>query len=63
MPYDDNFGNWELDGEDRDETMSFYRHCQNNSVEKVCSICGRHVMLMAQYDKCDACCRRIENGY
>lgn len=68
MMNDDNYGQWENEGnnEDRAETMAFYRHCADRSVEKVCSICsmcGRQVMLMPHYDKCDACCRWIEIGW
>jgi hypothetical protein len=57
---DDNFGNWH--DTDDDETRHFYREVQNRSVLKTCSICGRKVKLMPQYDKCDSCCRKIESG-
>lgn len=58
--YDDNFGNWEcMDDPDQQE---FYEWVQRASVEKKCSICGRMVMILPQYDKCDACARRIEQG-
>jgi hypothetical protein len=59
--YDDNFGNWESSG-DREDDAWFQRYCRKNSVKKTCSICGRKVKLLPQYDKCDSCCRKIEAG-
>jgi hypothetical protein len=58
--YDDNFGHWEcMDDPDQQE---FYERVQRQSVEKVCVICERAVRILPQYDKCDACARRIEQG-
>jgi hypothetical protein len=64
MAYDDNFGEYDMGDswQDREDTMEFYRHVQQNSVMKTCSICGRRVKLMPDYDKCDSCCRDIESG-
>lgn len=59
--YDDNFGNWS--DMDEPETQGFYRDVQRRSVMKTCSICGRRVKLLPDYDKCDSCCRQIESGY
>jgi hypothetical protein len=59
--YDDNFGHYDM-SDDPAETIEFYRHVQRSSVEKVCSICGRTVKIMPQYDKCNSCCERIESG-
>ena len=58
--YDDNFGHWEDMGDE--DNREFYRHVQASSVWKKCSICGRKVKLMPDYDKCDSCCRKIESG-
>ena len=58
--YDDNFGAW--DGMDDPETQAFYRQVQEESVEKICSMCERTVWLRPQYDKCDSCCRQMESG-
>ena len=59
--YDDNFGCW--DGMDDPDTVDFYNQVQNESVEKTCSICGFTVWLRPNYDKCDSCCTKIENGW
>ena len=59
--YDDNFGCW--DSMDDPDTMDFYNQVQSESVEKTCSICGFTVWLRPNYDKCDSCCTKIENGW
>ena len=59
--YDDNFGCW--DGMDDPDTVDFYNQVQSESVEKTCSICGFTVWLRPNYDKCDSCCTKIENGW
>jgi len=59
MFYDDNFGVYDIES---DEDIAFYHQVQAESVEKVCSICGRHVMLRPHYDKCNACADAIERG-
>ena len=65
MPYyDDNFGCWDDDADMYDEDfIRFYNQVQRESVTKECVICGRTVRLRPQYDKCDACCRALENGF
>jgi hypothetical protein len=61
--YDDNFGHYEIaPDDDPEEVMEFYRENQKRSVVKTCSICGRKVKLLPDYDKCNACCREIEAG-
>ena len=60
--YDDNFGHWDM-SDDPEETMDFYRRVQETNVEKVCVICGEKVMIQPQYDKCNACCEKIEKGW
>lgn len=62
MMYDDNFGDYDMGDswQDREEIAAFYRQVQRDSVEKTCSICGRQVRLLPYYDKCDSCCRRME---
>jgi len=59
MYYDDNFGEWDIrDEEDRE----FYEEVSRRSVEKVCVDCGRTVRIMPQYECCDSCATRRENG-
>jgi hypothetical protein len=58
--YDNNFGHWH-DMDDA-EMREFYYQVQSTNVAKVCSVCGDNVMLQPQYDKCNACCERIESG-
>lgn len=57
--YDDNFGQYDIDSED---DIRFYRDCQRNSVRKKCSICGRTVGLLPNYDKCNSCVTILEQG-
>ena len=59
--YDDNFGCW--DGMYDPDMVNFYNQVQSESVEKTCSICGFTVWLRPNYDKCDSCCTKIENGW
>ena len=60
--YDDNFGHWEMD-DDFEEREEFYHQVQEESVEKVCVMCDRKVMLRPQYDKCNSCCDKLERGW
>lgn len=59
--YDDNFGHWE--DMDDEENQAFYRHVQSHSVEKKCAGCGRTVRIMPQYDVCDSCATKREQGF
>lgn len=58
--YDDNFGEWH-DMDDPD-VQDFYRDVQKRSVVKTCRGCGRKVKILPQYDICDSCATRLENG-
>jgi hypothetical protein len=60
MMYDENYGQWH--DTDDEETRDFYKYTARNSVTKRCSICGRMVKIMPQYDKCNSCCERMERG-
>jgi len=57
--YDNNFGEYEIESQ---EDIDFYFHNQKHSVMKKCSICGRKVKLLPNYDKCDSCCSILEHG-
>lgn len=59
--YDDNFGHW--DGMDEPEMRDFYDHVQRNSVEKICVGCNQKVKIMPQYDVCDSCATKREQGF
>lgn len=58
--FDDNFGQW--DGMDDPDMVEFYHQVQKKSVEKICRGCGRKVRILPQYDICDGCATRLENG-
>lgn len=57
---DDNFGVWDVRDED---DVEFYKEVSRRSVEKVCSMCGRTVRIMPQYDKCNSCADALEGGW
>jgi hypothetical protein len=59
MYYDDNFGVYDIHDED---DIAFYHQVQAESIEKVCTICGRTVRLRPGYDKCNSCADAIEKG-
>ena len=59
MPYDDNFGEWEIEDE---EDMEFYREVQRESVWKICAKCGKKVKLRPNYGICNECADKIERG-
>ena len=58
--YDDNFGFYN-DMDDPD-VQDFYRENQRKSVWKRCAGCGRKVKLLPQYDVCDSCATKREQG-
>lgn len=58
---DDNFGHWH--DTDDEETRAFYHYVQKTNVKKVCSCCGRTVMIQPHYDKCNSCADKIEKGW
>lgn len=58
--YDENFGHWHsMDDEDMQE---FYRQVQEESVWKECNRCGRQVKLRPDYNICNSCAEKIEQG-
>lgn len=58
--YDDNFGWYE--GMDEEENREFYRDVQRRSVRKRCKGCKRMVKILPQYDVCDPCATKREQG-
>jgi len=59
--YDDNFGEWH--DMDDPEVQEFYQQVQQTNVEKQCIICGCTVRIQPHYDKCNACCEKLESGW
>jgi hypothetical protein len=59
--YDDNFGWWD-DMDDPDQ-QEWYHSVQKKSVEKDCLGCGRRVKILPDYDYCDSCATRREQGW
>lgn len=57
--YDDNFGHYEIEGE---EDVEFYHQMQRKSVRKRCQDCGRMVKIAPEYGICNACADRQERG-
>jgi hypothetical protein len=57
--YDENFGHWDIEDED---DVEMYRRFQRTNVLKTCRTCEREVMLQPQYDQCDGCATREEQG-
>jgi len=60
MYYDDNFGHWDVEGE---EDLEFYKKVQEISIEKECVGCRRIVKIMPQYDVCNSCATQREQGW
>ena len=63
--YDDNFGHYESEPGDEEETMRFYKQVQSESIWKECRVCHRRVKLHKSYDMCNSCADRLERmgGY
>jgi hypothetical protein len=61
--YDDNFGHWNMDQDDRDEMIEFYHHVQRTNVEKVCEGCGCTVRIQPHYAFCNSCAEEAESGW
>lgn len=57
--YDDNFGWYEIEGE---EDVEFYQQMQATNVEKQCQGCGRMVRIQPDYAYCNSCATIIEQG-
>jgi hypothetical protein len=58
--YDDNFGRYEIDGED---DVEFYNEMQRLSVRKKCQGCGRMVKIKRDYAYCNSCAEKRERGW
>ena len=57
--HDDNYGQWNDDGEDNHE---FYHKVQSTNVEKVCKGCDQLVNIQPQYAYCNSCAEVMERG-
>jgi hypothetical protein len=58
--YDDNFGHYEIDG---DDDIDFYHQVQAESVMKTCAGCRRRVKLRPDYSICSSCADKAERGF
>jgi hypothetical protein len=58
--YDDNFGHW--DEMENPEMRNFYRNVQKKSIKKICVDCKREVKILPDYECCDQCATRREQG-
>jgi len=57
--YDDNFGFWDIDGQ---EEQAFFEHVQRQSVEQICDRCERPARLMPSKTLCASCVAALECG-
>ena len=57
--YDSNFGHYDMTD---DDCVDFYNEVQRRSVTKTCQGCGDRVELLPQYNICDDCATKLENG-
>jgi hypothetical protein len=57
--YDDNFGFWEVDGQ---EEQAFFEHVQRQSVQRTCDRCDRTVRLIPSKTLCASCVAALECG-
>jgi len=60
--FDDNFGWYEYDSSDEQDTREFYREVQSRNVSKMCRGCGRRVNILPQYAYCNSCADALERG-
>lgn len=58
--YDDNFGVYDIESE---EDIEFYHQMQKMSVEKICVDCGKTVRIKYDYEVCNSCAERREQGF
>lgn len=58
--YDDNYGWYDIEDQDG---VDFYHEVQQRSVEKKCVGCGRRVKIQPQYDVCNSCATKREQGW
>jgi hypothetical protein len=61
--YDDNFGHWNMDQDDREELIEFYHRLQRTNVEKVCEGCQQTVRIQPHYALCNSCADKAESGW
>lgn len=57
--YDDNYGQWDIEGP---EDLEFYRAIQQTNIQKKCAGCGRVVKIQPHYAYCNGCAEKIERG-
>jgi hypothetical protein len=57
--YDDNFGFWDIDGQ---EEQAFFEYVQRPSVQGACDRCERSVRLMPPKRLCASCVAALECG-
>lgn len=60
---DDNYGNYECEPGDEEETLRFYKEVQQDSVWKKCQGCERRVKLRRDYAYCNSCATKREQGW
>ena len=58
--YDSNYGHYDM--EDGQDAVDFYHEVQSRSEWKTCQGCGDEVKLLPQYNICDTCATKLENG-
>ena len=56
---DSNYGHY---GMTEHDVQDFYREVQSRSEWKTCQGCGDEVKLLPQYNICDTCATKLENG-
>ena len=59
--YDDNFGHWH--NMDEPDMKDFYSDVQKRSVLKTCVGCNQKVKILPEYDVCDNCATKREQGW
>jgi hypothetical protein len=57
--YDDNFGFWDIDGQ---EEQAFFEYVQRQSTQKTCDRCEQQVRLMPSKTICASCVTALEYG-
>jgi hypothetical protein len=57
--YEDNFGFWDIDGQEED---AFFDYVQRQSVKRICDRCDRPVRLMPSKTLCASCVTALECG-
>jgi hypothetical protein len=57
--YEDNFGFWDIDGQ---EEQAFFEDVRRQSVQKTCDRCERPVRLIPSKTLCASCVTALECG-